>query len=116
MPKRNGEGIDLLADPTRRRIVAQLALATGKPKAGEPTRLAKELGLSLPATSRQLHILLKAGLISVRRGWVDGRRRVYSIEPTRLGQIAELLAGTEVGRAFPASDRLAVPDASDTSV
>jgi DNA-binding MarR family transcriptional regulator len=115
MPRRNGEGIDLLADPTRRRIVALLALATAKPMMGEPTRLAKELGLSRPATSRQLHILRKAGLIAVRRGWVDGRRRVYFIEPTRLGQIAAWLAGTELGRAFPASDRLFAPDGSDTS-
>ena len=37
MPKRNGIAIDLLADPTRRRIVSLLALG-----AGEPSKLAAE--------------------------------------------------------------------------
>lgn len=110
MPKRNGQGIDLLADPTRLRIVSLLALGTGA-----PTKIAKELGLSRPAISRQLSLLKNAGLISVRRGYVDGRKRVYFIEPRKLGQIAAWLAGTEVGRAFPASDRQEVANASDTS-
>jgi DNA-binding transcriptional ArsR family regulator len=96
MPKRNGHGIDLLADPTRRQIVSLLAL--GK---GEPSKVASELGLSRPAVSRQLRLLQEAGLVSVRRHYLDGRRLVYFIEPRRLGQIAAWLAGTEVGRAFP---------------
>ena len=97
MPKRNGQGIDLLADPTRRRIVALLALGTG-----HPSDIATELGLSPQAISRQLGILRRAGLITVRRGYVDRRWLLYFIEPRRLGQIAAWLAGTEVGRAFPA--------------
>jgi len=96
MPKRNGQGIDLLADPTRRRIVALLALGQG-----QPSKLATEIGLSRPATSRQLRLLQGAGLITVRRHYVDRRRLVYFIEPRRLGQITAWLAGTEVGRAFP---------------
>ena len=95
MPKRNGVGIDLLADPTRRRIVSLLALGIG-----QPSKLAKEMGLSRPAVSRQLRLLRAAGLISVRQHYVDRRRLVYFIEPKRLGQIAAWLAGTEVGRAF----------------
>ena len=96
MPKRNGQGIDLLADPTRRRIVALLALGLG-----QPSKLAKEIGLSRPATSRQLRLLQSAGLILVRQHYFDRRRLVYFIEPRRLGQITAWLAGTEVGRAFP---------------
>jgi DNA-binding transcriptional ArsR family regulator len=97
MPKRNGSGIDLLADPTRRRIVALLALAHHR-----PSKLAAEIGLSRPATSRQLRLLARAGLISARRGYVDRRTVVYYIEPVRLGQIAAWLASTEVGRTLSA--------------
>jgi DNA-binding transcriptional ArsR family regulator len=96
MPKRNGSGIGLLADPTRRRIVALLALHHRR-----PAKLATEIGLSRPATSRQLRLLKDAGLISSRPGYVDRRQVLYFIEPKRLGQIAAWLAGTEVGRAFP---------------
>ena len=110
MPKRNGHGIDLLADPTRRAIVALLALGVG-----QPSMVAREIGRSRPATSRQLRILRKAGLISVRHHYVDGRRVVYFIEPRRLGQITAWLAGTEVGRAFPPTPRDDVPDPSDSA-
>lgn len=96
MPRRNGEGIDLLADPTRRRIVALLALNFGR-----PAKIAAEIGLSRPATSRQLRMLQKAGLVCRRQGYADRRQALYFIEPRKLGQITAWLAGTEVGRAFP---------------
>lgn len=96
MPKRNGEGIDLLADPTRRRIVALLALGQFR-----PAKIARELGLSRPAISRQLRLLLDARLISRRRYFLDHRGWMYYIDPHKLGQITAWLAGTEVGRAFP---------------
>jgi DNA-binding transcriptional ArsR family regulator len=106
MPKRNGQGIDLLADPTRRGIVALLALEAGKTSMGlRPSKIAKEIGRSRPATSRQLRLLRKAGLISVRKGFVDGRTVIYYIEPRQLGRIAAWLAGTELGRAFPPTPR-----------
>ncbi|HWH37060.1 MAG TPA: metalloregulator ArsR/SmtB family transcription factor [Candidatus Limnocylindrales bacterium] len=95
MPKRNGAGIELLADPTRRRIVALLALSHRR-----PSKLADEIGLSRPATTRQLRLLARAGLITSRRGYVDRRSVVYYIDPVRLGQITAWLAGTEVGRQF----------------
>ncbi len=100
MPKRNGHGIELLADPTRRAIVALLAL-----RERQPSKIAQEIGLSRPATSRQLRLLRQARLISVRRHYVDGRKVLYFIEPRRLGQITAWLAGTEVGRAFPPTPR-----------
>jgi DNA-binding transcriptional ArsR family regulator len=106
MPRRNGEGIDLLADPTRRRIVALLAIGIGR-----PSKLAREIGVSRPAISRQLRLLKKAGLVVYRRGWVDRRSLFYFIEPIRLGQITAWLAGTEVGRTFPPSPRSNYTDA-----
>jgi DNA-binding transcriptional ArsR family regulator len=96
MPRRNGEGIELLADPTRRRIVALLALNFGR-----PSKIAAEIGLSRPATSRQLMLLHQAGLVARRKGYADRRQALYYIEPRKLGQITAWLAGTEVGRAFP---------------
>ena len=110
MPKRNGNGIDLLADPTRRAIVALLALGVSQPK-----KIAHEIGRSAPATTRQLRLLQRAGLISVRRHYCDGRKRIYLIEPRRLGQITAWLAGTEAGRAFATSQRAEVPDPGDSS-
>jgi|SRR5215218_993561 len=104
MPKRNGEGIDLLADPTRRRIVSLIALGEGR-----PAKIAKEIGLSRPATSRQLRILARAGLIRSRPGWTDRRTVLYLIETARQGQILAWLAGTEVGRAFPAWTSIVIP-------
>lgn len=96
MPRRNGHGIDLLADPTRRRIVSLLALNVFR-----PAMIARELGLSRPAVSRQLRILLDARLISRRRYFLDNRGWTYFIDPHKLGQITAWLAGAEVGRAFP---------------
>src|SRR4051812_38222331 len=101
MPKRNGPEIDLLADPTRRAIVVVLALSIGRAALGQPSNIAKEIGRSRPATTRQLRLLQQAGLVSCGRHLVDGRRVVYYIEPRRLGQITAWLAGTGVGRAFP---------------
>jgi DNA-binding transcriptional ArsR family regulator len=93
VPKRNGQGIELLADPTRRRIIALLAL---RPR--RPSILAEELGLSRPATTRQLHLLEDAGLIRGYRIVADGRLVLYGIERRQHGPITAWLAGTEVGR------------------
>jgi DNA-binding transcriptional ArsR family regulator len=98
MPKRNGAGIEPLADPTRRRIIALLALI---PYGRASSRIAAEIGLSRPATTRQLKLLQAAGLITTRPVYGDRRLVYYYIESRRLGQIAAWLAGTEVGRAFP---------------
>ena len=66
MPKRNGSGIALLADPTRRQIVGLLAVRSLR-----PSTIATEVGLSRPATSRQLRLLRNAGLISGRQSRFD---------------------------------------------
>jgi DNA-binding transcriptional ArsR family regulator len=103
MPKRNGTGIALLADDTRRRIIAHLALRPSR-----PTGIARAIGLSRPATSRQLRLLSGAGLIRGDRSWVDGRGIVYRIDPDAHGRITAWLAGTEVGLR-PDADRTASP-------
>ena len=92
MPGRMGAGIALLADPTRRRIIA--ALAT-KPR--RPSQLARELGLSPPAVARQIRLLEDAGLISRHDVFGDRRGVLYTINHWRHGAITAWLAGTEVG-------------------
>jgi DNA-binding transcriptional ArsR family regulator len=89
--RRTGSGIALLADDTRRTIVALIAL---RPR--HPTELSRELGLSLPAISRQLGLLRNAGLIQVARSRVDARGRVYRLDPGQHGRIIAWLAGTDV--------------------
>jgi DNA-binding transcriptional ArsR family regulator len=93
MPRRNGVGIELLADPTRRRIIAALALQPRR-----PSSLAREFGLSRPAIARQLHILRDAGLVQSGRSMADRRAILFALEPRRHGVITAWLAGTEVGR------------------
>lgn len=104
MPKRNGAGIELLADPTRRKIVAAIAL---RPR--RPSSLAAELGLSRPATTRQLRLLAEAGLIRSATFVADRRGVLFMIDRRHHGRITAWLAGTEVGRptrrADPQSDR-----------
>ena len=93
MPKRNGPGIELLADPTRRRIIGLLALRSLR-----PSTIAQEIGLNRPATTRQLHLMVEAGLVRAVRSYIDRRAVLYTIEPRSHGPITAWLAGTEVGR------------------
>ena len=93
MSKRMGDGIELLADPTRRRIIAAVAI---RPR--RPSSLATELGLSRPAVARQLGLLFDAGLVDRWGTLVDGRVILYRVAADRHGQITAWLAGTEVGR------------------
>jgi DNA-binding transcriptional ArsR family regulator len=75
--------LSALADPTRRAILAQLA-------AGEKsvTELAQPFDMTLPAITKHLKVLERAGLIE--------RRREAQLRPCRLNaepmrQVAELL-------------------------
>jgi predicted transcriptional regulator len=92
MPKRNGTGIALLADPTRRDIIAALALRPHR-----PSRLAAHLGMSRPAIARQLRLLEQAGLVRGHKVPGDGRAVLYTIDGRRHGAITAWLAGTGVG-------------------
>jgi DNA-binding MarR family transcriptional regulator len=97
MPKRNGTGIELLADPTRRRIIGLIAEHPQR-----PASLARRISRSRPATSRQLRLLLDAGLIRVFRTPADGRGWLYALDPRSHARITAWLALTSVGR--PADD------------
>jgi DNA-binding transcriptional ArsR family regulator len=91
-----------LADPTRRRILAHLAR-------GDKcvTHLAKPHAMSLPAVSKHLRVLEKAGLLRRRRygrvhemqldakplqeaaRWVDGYRKFWQGSLDRLAEYLE---------------------------
>jgi DNA-binding transcriptional ArsR family regulator len=74
---------DVLAEPTRRRIL-DLLLDRERP-VGE---LVKELELSQPGVSKHLRVLREAGLVSVR---TEAQRRVYGVRPEPLEEVAEWL-------------------------
>src|SRR5437870_13031148 len=88
-----------LADPTRRAILARLA-------AGEAsvTELAAPFEMSLPAVSKHLKVLERAGLVA--------RARERQWRPARLeaGPVEEVAARTEGDRRFweESYDRLGV--------
>jgi DNA-binding transcriptional ArsR family regulator len=64
---------DILADPTRRRIVE--ALRDGERSVGE---LVEIVGIAQSGVSRHLRILQEAGFVAVR---ADAQRRLYSLRP-----------------------------------
>ena len=72
-----------LADPTRRAILARLALGDAS-----VNELAKPFDMSQPAISKHLKVLERAGLIS--RGQ-DAQRRPRRIEAKPLGEADEWL-------------------------
>lgn len=109
MPRKNGVGIELLADPTRRRLIAAIAI---RPR--RPSSLATEIGLSRPAITRQLHLLEDAGLIRATRSMTDRRGIVFTIDPRSHGHITAWLAGTNVGRPLKLS-RADAPSVDDPS-
>ena len=74
---------DVLAEPTRRRIL-DLLLHRERP-VGE---LVKRLKLSQPGVSKHLRVLREAGLVSVRS---DAQRRIYGVRPEPLQEVAEWL-------------------------
>jgi DNA-binding transcriptional ArsR family regulator len=69
-----------LADPTRRQVVE--LLGRGPLRAGE---LADAAGLSPPAMSRHLRVLLQAGVVADERRADDARLRVFRLRPQALG-------------------------------
>ncbi len=99
-----------LADPTRRAILARLAL-------GETsvTELAEPFAMSLPAISKHLKVLERAGLISRGRAaqwrpcrlkaeplknaadWIEQYRRFWEGSLDRLSNYLEALQAKEIG-------------------
>ena len=82
---RLSETFSALADPTRRAILARLAL-------GETavTELAKPFDMSLPAVSKHLKVLERAGLITRGR---EAQWRPCKIEPKALKTVDDWLEG-----------------------
>lgn len=74
-----------LADPTRRAILARLAL--GEATVGE---LAEPFAMSLPAISRHLKVLERAGLISRGR---DAQWRPCRLEAAPLREVSDWIEG-----------------------
>ena len=77
------EALAAIADPTRRELLA--LLARGDLAAGE---LADRFPVSRPAISRHLRVLREAGLVHSR---VEGRRRLYGLDPRPLRELDEWL-------------------------
>jgi DNA-binding transcriptional ArsR family regulator len=73
----------VLADPTRRQIIAMLA--ERERSAGE---LVAAFAVSQPAISRHLRVLREAGLVAVRG---EGQRRIYRLDATPLAVLDEWL-------------------------
>lgn len=79
------EALAALADPTRIRIVEELAI--------RPLTANEVVGLfsiSQPSVSRHLRILREAGLVSAQP---IGRQRLYHLDPKPLAEIDIWLAG-----------------------
>src|SRR4051812_33816504 len=74
---------EVLADPTRRRILDLVRL---RPRS--VNELVEEVGLSQPGTSKHLRVLREAGLVSVRP---EAQRRLYELRPEPLAELDEWL-------------------------
>jgi len=83
-----------IAEPHRRDILD--ALFEGEKAVGT---LVTDLSLAQPQVSKHLRVLAEVGLVSSR---ADGRRRLYSVDPTRLAPFRDWLAKYEQAM----SDRL----------
>jgi DNA-binding transcriptional ArsR family regulator len=73
----------VLADPTRRRIVD--ALRAGERSVGDLVDVA---GIGQPGVSRQLQILEDAEFVVVRP---EGRRRLYSLRPEPFRELSQFV-------------------------
>lgn len=77
---------EALADPTRRRVVQLLGRRPHR--AGE---LAEATGMSPPALSRHLKILLTSGIVDDERVPDDARVRVFKLQPDSLVAVQAFL-------------------------
>jgi DNA-binding transcriptional ArsR family regulator len=80
-------GLELLAEPTRRLIVALLA---ERPR--RPTSLREAIGVSQATLAFHLGILRRAGIVLDSRVLRDGRVRLYMLHPRRARAVMAWLA------------------------
>jgi DNA-binding transcriptional ArsR family regulator len=74
-----GTTIDVIAEPSRRRILDELR------NGEQPVHaLVGRLAISQPAVSKHLRVLRDAGLVEARP---DGRRRLYRVRPEPLVEL-----------------------------
>jgi len=83
MPDRLSTAFAALADPTRRAILARLALGEAS-----VTELAEPFDMSLPAISKHLKVLEQAGMIAQSR---EKQWRPRRLEPGPLKEAADWL-------------------------
>jgi len=83
-PSADASVFHAIADPTRRAILDRLR--DGELAASE---LLTPFRISQPALSQHLAVLRRAGLVRQRK---SGRRRLYSVEPAPLREIADWIA------------------------
>ncbi|HEY6492773.1 MAG TPA: metalloregulator ArsR/SmtB family transcription factor [Trebonia sp.] len=91
-----GTVIEALSDPTRRQIVT--LLGGGPKRAGE---LAATVGMSAPAMSRHLRVLLSALVIADERLDEDARARVFRLRPESIEAVRAWLDAVLSGPAEP---------------
>ena len=89
-----GSVIDALGDPVRRQVVT--LLSGGPKRAGE---LAVAIGVSAPALSRHLRVLLSAQVIADERLDEDARARVFRLRPQAIVTVRSWLDGMLSGLA-----------------
>jgi DNA-binding transcriptional ArsR family regulator len=76
--------LNVLADPTRQRIVEMLA--TGSMSSGD---IARRFDVSAPAISQHLRALRDAKLVRVR---AQAQKRFYELDPEGVGELANWIA------------------------
>ncbi len=76
---RTANTFEVLAEPTRRRILDEL-----RTRERPVNELVQILGMSQPGVSRHLRVLREAGLVDVRQ---DAQRRLYRVRPAPLQEI-----------------------------
>ena len=91
-----GKVIEALSDPTRRQVVT--LLSGGPKRAGE---LAAEVGMSAPALSRHLRVLLSALVITDERLDEDARARVFRLQPESIKAVQAWLDQLMTGSTDP---------------
>jgi DNA-binding transcriptional ArsR family regulator len=91
-----GTVIEALSDPTRRQIVT--LLSGGPKRAGE---LAAAVGMSAPAMSRHLRVLLSALVIVDERLDEDARARVFRLQPQSIRTVQAWLDQLTTGWIAP---------------
>ncbi|MET7420077.1 metalloregulator ArsR/SmtB family transcription factor [Dactylosporangium sp. NPDC005555] len=79
---------EAIADPVRRSVL-ELLRAGPQPAGHIAAVIGARFAISRPAVSRHLRVLRECGLV---RDTLDGRRRLYAVDPTRLAELTGWLA------------------------